>query len=64
MYVFRTEALRAALAERPAATSLQQARTEPVKTADVCWVPSELALAESDGNLSDIACLVYQALAV
>ena len=31
VYVFRTEALRAALAERPAATSLQQACTEPVK---------------------------------
>ena len=30
VYVFRTEALRAALAERLAATSLQQARTEPV----------------------------------
>ena len=35
VYVFRTEALRAALAERPAATSLQQARTEPVKSAGV-----------------------------
>ena len=35
MYMFRTEALRAALAERPAATSLQQARAEPVREA-VC----------------------------